>query len=61
MELDGVLVRIVLFGAAWLVQKRCGIVLRLHPGGMLNRYSHVTPDMQRSAADVLDAAFTRVS
>jgi hypothetical protein len=27
----------------------------------LNRYSHVTPDMQRSAADTLDAAFSRVS
>jgi integrase len=27
----------------------------------LNRYSHVTPDMQRSAADTLDAAFMRVS
>ena len=27
----------------------------------LNRYSHVTPDMQRSAADTLDAAFTMVS
>jgi integrase len=27
----------------------------------LNRYSHVTPDMQRSAADTLDAAFTKVS
>jgi hypothetical protein len=27
----------------------------------LNRYSHVTPDMQRSAADVLDAAFRDVS
>jgi hypothetical protein len=23
----------------------------------LNRYSHVTPDMQRSAADTLNAAF----
>jgi integrase len=23
----------------------------------LNRYSHVTPDMQRAAADTLDAAF----
>jgi hypothetical protein len=28
---------------------------------MLNRYSQVTPDMQRSAADTLDAVFTRVS
>jgi integrase len=27
----------------------------------LNRYSHVTPDMQRSAADTLDAVFTKVS
>ena len=27
----------------------------------LNRYSHVTPDMQRSAADTLDAAFNLVS
>jgi integrase len=27
----------------------------------LNRYSHVTPDMQRAAADTLDAAFTKVS
>jgi integrase len=27
----------------------------------LNRYSHVTPDRQRSAADTLDAVFTRVS
>ena len=27
----------------------------------LNRYSHVTPDMQRSAADTLDAVFTMVS
>jgi integrase len=27
----------------------------------LNRYSHVTPDMQRSAADTLDAVFTQVS
>lgn len=27
----------------------------------LNRYSHMTPDMQRSAADSLDAAFTKVS
>ena len=26
----------------------------------LNRYRHVTPDMQRSAADTLDAAFTMV-
>jgi integrase len=26
-----------------------------------NRTSHVTPDMQRSAADRLDAVFTRVS
>jgi integrase len=26
----------------------------------LNRYSHVTPDMQRSAADTLDAVFTMV-
>ncbi len=26
----------------------------------LNRYSHVTPDMQRSAADTLDAAFTKI-
>jgi integrase len=26
----------------------------------LNRYSHVTPDMQRSAADMLDAAFSDV-
>jgi integrase len=27
----------------------------------LNRYSHVTPEMQRQAADVLDAAFREVS
>jgi hypothetical protein len=27
----------------------------------LNRYSHVTPDMHRSAADTLDAVFTWVS
>jgi integrase len=27
----------------------------------LNRYSHVTPDMQRSAADTLDAVFREVS
>jgi hypothetical protein len=27
----------------------------------LNRYSHVTPDMQRSAAETLDATFTMVS
>jgi integrase len=27
----------------------------------LNRYSHVTPDRQRSAADTLDSAFTKVS
>jgi integrase len=27
----------------------------------LNRYSHVTPHMQRSAAETLDAAFTKVS
>jgi len=27
----------------------------------LNRYSHVTPDMQRSAADTLDAALSRTS
>jgi integrase len=27
----------------------------------LYRYRHVTPDMQRSAADVLDAAFRKVS
>jgi hypothetical protein len=27
----------------------------------LNRSSHVTPDMQRSAADTLDAMFTKVS
>jgi hypothetical protein len=27
----------------------------------LNRTSHVTPDMQRSAADTLNAAFTKVS
>jgi site-specific recombinase XerD len=27
----------------------------------LNRYSHVTPDMQRAAADTLDAAFRGVS
>jgi hypothetical protein len=27
----------------------------------LNRYSHVTPDMQRSAADTLEAEFTKVS
>jgi integrase len=26
-----------------------------------NRYIHVTPDMQRSAADTLDAVFTKVS
>jgi integrase len=26
----------------------------------LNRYSHVTPDMQRAAADTLDAAFREV-
>jgi integrase len=26
----------------------------------LNRYSHVTPDMQRQAADTLDAVFTKV-
>jgi integrase len=26
----------------------------------LNRYSHVTPDMQRSAADTLDAVFREV-
>jgi integrase len=26
----------------------------------LNWYSHVTPDMQRQAADTLDAAFTKV-
>jgi integrase len=27
----------------------------------LNRYSHVTPDMQRQAADTLDAVFRKVS
>jgi integrase len=27
----------------------------------LDRYSHVTPDMQRSAADTLDAVSTKVS
>jgi integrase len=27
----------------------------------LNRYSHVTPDLQRAAADTLDAAFREVS
>jgi hypothetical protein len=27
----------------------------------LNRYSHVTPDMQRAAAETLDAAFDKVS
>jgi hypothetical protein len=27
----------------------------------LNRSSHVTPDMQRQAADTLDAVFTQVS
>jgi hypothetical protein len=27
----------------------------------LNRSSHLMPDMQRSAADTLDAVFTRVS
>jgi integrase len=27
----------------------------------LNRYSHLTPDRQRQAAETLDAAFTRVS
>jgi integrase len=27
----------------------------------LNRSSHVTPDMQRAAADTLDAVFTQVS
>jgi hypothetical protein len=27
----------------------------------LNRYSHVSPDMQRQAADTLDAVFTKVS
>jgi integrase len=27
----------------------------------LNRYSHVTPDMQRAAADTLDAAFAKMS
>jgi integrase len=27
----------------------------------LNRYSHVTPDRQRSAADTLDAVFGKVS
>jgi hypothetical protein len=27
----------------------------------LNRNAHVTPDMQRAAADTLDAAFTKVS
>jgi integrase len=26
----------------------------------LNRYRHATPDRQRSAADTLDAAFTKV-
>jgi hypothetical protein len=26
----------------------------------LSRYRHVTPDMQRSAADKLDAVFTKV-
>ncbi|MEJ7900443.1 MAG: hypothetical protein WKF63_01260 [Thermomicrobiales bacterium] len=41
-----------------IVQERLGhadIVMTL------NRYSHVTPDMQRSAADTLDAACTKVS
>lgn len=28
---------------------------------MLNRYSHVTPDMQRMAADTLDAALSDAS
>jgi integrase len=27
----------------------------------LNRYRHATPDRQRSAADTLDAVFTKVS
>lgn len=40
-----------------IVQARLG-----HAGiaGTLNRYSHVTPDMQRAAADTLDAAFREV-
>ena len=41
-----------------IVQERLGhadISMTLH------RYSHVTPDMQRQAADTLDAVFTKVS
>jgi hypothetical protein len=41
-----------------IVQERLG-----HPNTSmpLNRYSHVTSDMQRFAAETLDAAFTKVS
>jgi integrase len=37
-----------------IVQERLGHV---DIAMTLNRYSHVTPDMQRAAADTLDAAF----
>jgi hypothetical protein len=41
-----------------IVRERLG---RADISMILNRYSHVTPDRQRSAADVLDAAFREVS
>jgi integrase len=41
-----------------IVQERLG---HADIAATLNRYSHVTPDMQRSAADTLDAVFTKVS
>jgi integrase len=40
------------------VQERLG---RADISMTLNRYSHVTPDRQRSAADTLDGVITRVS
>ncbi|MEJ7901006.1 MAG: hypothetical protein WKF63_04120, partial [Thermomicrobiales bacterium] len=43
---------------AKIVQKRLG---HADIAMTLNRYSHVTPDMQGSVADTLDAAFTMVS
>jgi integrase len=42
----------------WIVQERLG---HADIAMTLNRSSHVKPDMQRSAADTLDAAFMKVS
>lgn len=40
-----------------IVQERLG---NADSSMTLNRYSHVTPDIQRSAADTLDLAFREV-